>query len=199
METIDKNKKTALLTDEDIVELYWSRNESAISETDKKYGKYLYTIAYNIVHNGMDCEECVNDTYLGTWNRIPPTRPSALRIFLSKIVRDVAVDRYRKMNAEKRVPSEITVSLEELNDCMSFTSSAEEEFLVKQVGKALSEYLRELDRRKVCIFICRYYYADSISSIAKMFKVSESTVFRDLAEIRAGLKAKLLEMGYQYE
>ena len=115
---MEKHDKDAakVLADEDIVALYFDRNESAIDETDKKYGKYLYTIAYNIIHDSMDCEECLDDTYLSTWNRIPPTRPKILKVFLSKIMRDVAVDRYRKDSAKKRVPSELTVSLEECDE-----------------------------------------------------------------------------------
>ncbi len=198
---MEKHDKDAakVLADEDIVALYFDRNESAIDETDKKYGKYLYTIAYNIIHDSMDCEECLDDTYLSTWNRIPPTRPKILKVFLSKIMRDVAVDRYRKDSAKKRVPSELTVSLEEVSECFSFTSSAEEEFLVRQVSIVLNGYLRTLDKRKLCIFICRYYYADSVKDIAKMFRVSETTVFRDLAAVREGIKEKLSEMGYSYE
>ena len=198
---MEKHDKDAakVLADEDIVALYFDRNESAIDETDKKYGKYLYTIAYNIIHDNMDCEECLDDTYISTWNRIPPTRPKILKVFLSKIMRDVAVDRYRKDSAKKRVPSELTVSLEEISECFSFTSSAEEEFLVRQVSIVLNGYLRTLDKRKLCIFICRYYYADCVKDIAKMFRVSETTVFRDLAAVREGIKEKLLEMGYSYE
>ena len=198
---MEKHDKDAakVLADEDIGALYFDINESAIDETDKKYGKYLYTIAYNIIHDSMDCEECLDDTYISTWNRIPPTRPKILKVFLSKIMRDVAVDRYRKDSAKKRVPSELTVSLEEISECFSFTSSAEEEFLVRQVSIVLNGYLRTLDKRKLCIFICRYYYADSVKDIAKMFRVSETTVFRDLAAVREGIKEKLLEMGYSYE
>ena len=90
------------MPDGEIIELYWKREEAAISETDKKYGKYLYRIAYNIVHDELDCEECLNDTYLGTWNRIPPARPNVFQIFLSKIMRNIAVDRFRKNTAKKR-------------------------------------------------------------------------------------------------
>ena len=147
----------------------------------------------------MDCEECLNDTYLATWNKIPPTRPKLLKLFLSKISRDLAVDKYRKMSADKRVSSELTVSLEELDDCMQFSESAENEFVVRQIGCVLNNYLRTLDKRKVCVFICRYYYADSIAGIAKMFGTSERTILRDLASIRAGLTERLAEMGYQYE
>ena len=93
--------KSNLLTDDEIIDMYWERNENAINETDKKYGNYLFTIANNIVNDKMDCEECVNDTYLGTWNRIPPTRPNIFKVFLSKIVRNIAISKYRRNSAQK--------------------------------------------------------------------------------------------------
>lgn len=108
------------LSDEKIVELYWQREEKAIEETDKKYGKYLYTIAYNIVHDKLDSEECLNDTYLGTWNSIPPARPSALQIFVSKIARGVAVNKFKSKTAKKRIPSELVTSLSELDECIPY-------------------------------------------------------------------------------
>lgn len=196
-DTIKESAK--VLDDNDIIELYWCRDEDAITKTDQKYGKYLYTIAYNIVHDNMDSEECINDTYLATWNKIPPTRPKLFKLFLSKITRDLAVDKYRKMSADKRVSSELTVSLEELDDCLQFSESAEDEFIVRQISSVLNSYLRSLDKRKLCVFICRYYYADSIASIARMFGTSERTILRDLASIREGLKQRLAEMGYRYE
>ena len=88
------------LSDEKIIALYWERNESAIKATDEKYGTYLFTIAYNILRNDWDCEECINDTYLHTWNRIPPTKPNIFQVFLSKITRDLAVDKYRKSKVD---------------------------------------------------------------------------------------------------
>lgn len=198
MEKHEKNTP-CVLPDEDILNLYFDRNENAIGETDKKYRRYLYTIAYNIIHNNMDCEECLNDTYLSAWYKIPPTRPRIFKIFLSKITRDSAIDKYRKATAEKRIPSEMTVALEEIDECFSFTSSAEEEFMTKQIILFLNEYLRSLDKRKLSIFVCRYYYADSIKDISKMFGVSENTVFRILASVREGIRKKLSEMGYEYE
>ena len=102
-----KKRARTLLEDEEIIELYWARNERAISETDKKYKNYLYTIAYNILHDALDCEECLNDTYLGTWNTIPPTRPNVFQAFISKIMRNTAIGRYNKNTADKRVPSEM--------------------------------------------------------------------------------------------
>ena len=90
-----KTAKDAILSDEEIIDMYWERDENAIPETDKKYGNYLFTIANNIVKDRLDCEECVNDTYLGTWNKIPPERPNIFRVFLAKIVRYIAISRFR--------------------------------------------------------------------------------------------------------
>ena len=112
-----KTKKQHL-SDEEIIELYWKRNEDAIQQTDVKYGKYLFTIAYNIVHDRLDSEECLNDTYLGTWNKIPPERPLVFNVFLSRIMRNVAINRYKKNNAAKRVPQGLIVPLEELGDTL---------------------------------------------------------------------------------
>lgn len=182
-------------TDHEIVERYWARDERAIDMTDKKYGKYLFTIAYNIVKDTLDCEECLNDTYLQTWNRIPPTRPTVLQVFLSKIARNVAVDRYRYNTAQKRVPSEMLVSLEELDECMPGEMSVEEELAIAALSRAFNAYLTGLDDRGRLLFICRYYYADKISAIAKMLQAGERSVYRELAELREGLRAHLEKEG----
>jgi len=198
METITPQKSTEILEDNDIIELFWNKNEKAIPATDAKYGKYLYTIAYNIVHDKLDCDECLNDTYLGTWNRIPPVRPTAFQVFLSKIMRNIAVDKYRKNIANKRVPSELTVSLDELDDCIDYTFDIDEEIFAKELGSILSEFLRGIPKKSATMFICRYYYSDSIESIADMFKISKPTVFRTLAALRKQLAEKLAERGYTY-
>ena len=189
----------ALLDDEEIIELYWQRDERAISETANKYETFLFTIAYNIVHDRLDCEECVNDTYLGTWNRIPPSRPNVFQIFLAKIMRNIAVDRYRKNTAKKQIPSELTVSLQELDECISDTCSAAEEYEVKEIARILSEYLHEIDDKQEFVFFCRYYYSDSVVNIAKMLGVSRNTVFRELARMRQELKERLQKEGYYHE
>ena len=191
MEKNDLKKSKAQLSDEEIIELYWSRNEKAIEETDSKYGKYLFTIAYNIVHDKLDCEECVNDTYLGTWNRIPPTRPNAFQLFITKIMRNIAVDRFRKNSEKKRVPSEMTVSLRELDECIQPSDSVNEEYLLKETVRILNEYIKQLPEKSEFIFVCRYYYSDQISSIAKMIGKSEDAVYRELRQIREGLRLLL--------
>ena len=191
MEKNDLKKSKAQLSDDEIIELYWSRNEKAIEETDSKYGKYLFTIAYNIVHDKLDCEECVNDTYLGTWNRIPPTRPNAFQLFITKIMRNIAVDRFRKNSEKKRVPSEMTVSLRELDECIQPSDSVNEEYLLKETVRILNEYIKQLPEKSEFIFVCRYYYSDQISSIAKMIGKSEDAVYRELRQIREGLRLLL--------
>ena len=183
------------LPDDTIVELYWNRNEKAIAETDRKYGKYLFTIAYNIVHDSMDCEECLNDTYLGVWNKIPPTRPTIFQAFLSRIMRNIAINRYKHNTVDKKVPSELLISLEELDTCMVSDPSAQEEQVIRQLSDALNAYLDTLTEREEFVFVCRYYYADKITTIAKMLKISEKTVSRELAAIREGLRAHLEKEG----
>ena len=187
-----------LLADEAIIELYWNRNERAIMETDRKYKGYLYTIAHNILHDSMDCEECLNDTYLGTWNAIPPERPSIFQAFLSKIMRNTAVVRYKKNTASKRVPSEMSVSLAELGDSMPYSPSAEDEYLVSQVSRIVSNFLRSLPERNAFIFICRYYCSDRIADIASMLHISERSVYRELTTMREELKDILTKEGYYH-
>lgn len=198
MNTQKETKPGKELPDEAIIELYWQRNEQAIAETDRKYGKYLFTIAYNIVHDRLDCEECVNDTYLGTWNRIPPQRPNVFQVFLSRIMRNIAIDKFRKNTAKKQVPSEMLVSLDELEDCMP-TVTPEEEQRVTEISRVLNTFLRELNARSEFIFICRYYYSDSVAKIAKMLGLSDKTVYRELSQIRKQLKERLAKEGLYHE
>ena len=190
-------KENKFLSDKDIVDLYWDRDEKAIDETDKKYGKYLYTIAYNIIHSRLDCEECLNDTYLGTWNAIPPQKPASLQNFLSRITRNIAIDKYRERSASKRIPSELVESLDELSETLSYDGSLEEEAAVSAVAEELNKFLRELDERDQFIFVCRYYYCDTISDLSGMLGVSDRTVFRAISRMREELRERLKEGGIE--
>ena len=192
-----KNEQTENLPDDTIVNMYWDRNETAIKETDKKYGKYLYTISYNVLHDRLDCEECINDTYLTTWNRIPPTRPNMFQRFLSKITRDISVDKYRKTHTLRRIPSELVVSLDELDDCISCMIPENEAETVERISGVLNSYLREITERDRFIFVCRYYYSDTVAYIAKMTGVSDKTVYRELSRIRNGLRERLTKEGIE--
>ena len=199
MNSNDPKKNREALPDLQIVDLYWKRDEQAIDETDFKYRRYLYTIAKNVLQDHLDCEECLNDTYLGTWNAIPPERPSPLQVFLSKIMRNTALARYRKNTADKRVPSKMTVALEELEKYMPYndqTLSAEEEYYVYQLSRSLNDFLKSLPKKQCLIFICRYYCCDRISEIARLLGISERTVYRDLGDVKEKLKKHLEKEGY---
>ncbi|MBE6628764.1 MAG: sigma-70 family RNA polymerase sigma factor [Ruminococcaceae bacterium] len=199
MKNMEEKDTKDILSDDKIIELYWDRDERAISETDRKYGRYLYAIAYNIVHDHPDCEECLNDTYLGTWNKIPPERPTAFQSFLSKIMRNIAIDRFRKNTAQKRIPSEMTVSLGELDDCIAYDSDLEEDRLVRELAVMLNDFLSGLPKRRQFVFVCRYYYSDSVTKIAEMLGLSEKTIRRDITAMKSDLKAFLEKGGYSYE
>lgn len=199
MKKENENVKNECLSDTEIIDLYWARNERAIEETDKKYKQYLYAIAYNIVHDDLDCEECLNDTYLGTWNSIPPARPSVFQLFLSKIMRNTAIDKYRRNTKKKNIPSELLVSIDELEDSMDFDSGVEEDLLVENLRRVLNKFLREQNERATTAFICRYYYADKIEDIAEILGVHKRTVLRELARMREELRESLKKEGYDYE
>lgn len=194
---MNKPNKDKHLSDEDIIELYWNRDERAIEETDLKYRRYLYAIAYNIVHDDPDCEECLNDTYLGVWNRIPPTRPNVFSAFIGKIMRNIAIDKYRSRMAHKRQVDEIDGALEEFGAETVGDSSIDDAIRVREVARILSSYLRDQSKRREFVFVCRYYYCDKVSDIAKMLGVSEATVYRELTELRRGLLERLEEEGYE--
>ena len=192
----DKPKDSQILEDGEIVKLYWDRQERAISATDEKYGRYLFTIAVNILRDEYDSEDAVRDTYVKTWNRIPPTKPNILPAFLSKITRDEALDRYRAKNADKRVPSELVTSLEELDECFGARDEVENTVLIREVARIVNDFVSKLSERSEFIFVCRYYYSDKIALISDMAGVSEATVLRELAAIRKGLRACLEKEGY---
>lgn len=188
-----------VLSDQEIVSLYWQREERAIRETDQKYGKYLYTIAYNILRDVLDTEESLNDTYLGAWNSMPPNKPNLLHVFLSKITRNISIGRVRKRTAEKRIPPELILSLEELDEGMCFEMGEDEKYLIRQLSTVLNDYLSTLSDRRIFIFVCRYYYSDTVESIAKMLGLSINTISRELSAIRRGLKESLAKEGYTHE
>ena len=184
------------LDDTAIIALYWERNEKAIEETDIKYKKYLLSVAYNILHDTMDCEECLNDTYIGAWNAIPPSRPGHLRAFLTTILRRISINRYHANAKKSTVPSEMTVALSEIEAFTGDGSSVQEAFDAHRLGGIISQYLRSLTPRRRYIFMSRYYVADTVDRIAKDLRVSRSTVNKELASIRADLKERLEREGY---
>lgn len=184
------------MDDDKIVELYWGRNEKAIEETDFKYKKYLFSIAYNVVYDRLDCEECLNDTYLGAWNAIPPTKPSVLKAFLTTITRRIAIKRYHSNLKQSVIPSEMTVSLSELEDFVAGDGDVDSEFDAERLGRVISDFVRSLSERRQFIFMSRYYVADPIDTIASDLSLSRSMINKELAAIRSALKEKLESEGY---
>ena len=184
------------ISDEKIIELYWSRDEKAIEETDFKYKKYLFSIAYNIVHDRLHAEECLNDTYLGAWNAMPPSRPNVLKAFLTTIMRRMAINRYHSNLRKTVIPSEMTVSLSELEDFVAGDEDVGAEFDAERLGHIISDFVRSLSERRQFIFMSRYYVADSIDTIASDLSLSRSMVNKELAAIRTALKETLESKGY---
>ena len=183
------------MEDLEIVELYWQRNEEAIKETSKKYGNYCYTIANNILYNNEDAQECVNDTYLGAWNAIPPHHPNVLSTFLGKITRRLSLNKWREKNAIKRGNGEAALSFDELEECIPSNSSIKEELALKELSEAINTFLETLkvDERKV--FVCRYFYFESIDEIAFRFSFTPSKVKMMLKRTRDKLKDYLVKKG----
>ena len=196
MELQSKQTARTPMDDDKIVELYWERDEKAIEETDFKYKKYLFCIAYNIVHDRLDCEECLNDTYLGAWNAMPPSRPKVLKAFLVTITRRSAIKRHYSNMRKRKIPSEMTVSLSELEDFVAGDGDAATDFDAARLGRVISDFVRSITERRQFIFMSRYYVADSIDTIASDLSLSRSMVNKELAAIRNALKEKLESEGY---
>ncbi len=180
-----------IIADEQIIELYWRREEKAIQETDKKYGQFLFRIAYNILHERLDCEECQNDTYLGVWNAIPPTRPTVFPAFITQIMRRIAINRYKEKASKKRIPSELTISMEDVNGTLHGDDSVAVKYEMAEVGKIINNYVRELSDRQRYIFIDRFYLAESVETIATDLSISVPTVYREIDKIKHSLKLYL--------
>ena len=187
-------RKTAqpVVNDDQIIDMYWQRDPNAIQETDQKYGQLLQSVAYNILYDNLDCEECRNDTYLRIWNTIPSTRPTAFFAFIVQIARRIAIDRYREKSSQKRIPSQLTISMEDLENSVSSGLTVEEAYEAKELGKMINEYVRTLSERQRYIFFDRYYLAEPVEKTASDLSVSVQTVYREIEKIKQGLK-KFLE------
>lgn len=183
------------MEDTQIIAAYFERDETAIQYTHQKYGKYCFQIAYRILLNREDSEECVNDTYLKTWQVIPPQKPNYLQMFLAKITRNEAFDRYRKNKALKRGGTEMELVLDELSECIG-KSTTEEFIRHKQLSESIHQFLSQLPKRERNVFIRRYFYVESTEEIAEMYNLKPSHVYVLLSRTRNKLKEHLLKEGY---
>ena len=182
-----------------IVEMFWNRNEDALRETEAKYGAYCHSIAYSILSNRADSEECVNDTFLRAWDSIPPHRPSMLRGFLGKLTRNLALDRYRKYSAEKRAGLRVTLVLDELKEGLAIRDSSEKVVEAIVVGDLLNRFLATLPKDTKNVFMRRYWFFSSVSEIAHDLSVSKSSVKMTLMRTRKKLREFLESEGFSYE
>ena len=183
------------MEDKQILELYLRRDERAINETAEKYGNYCFSIANQILNNYEDAEETVSDAYVGAWRSIPPHRPGHLGTYLGKITRRLAIKRWRANRTLKRGGGEIPLVLEELAGCIPADSDPEREMEMAELSRALNRFVGQLPNTERCVFVCRYWYLDSIEMIGKRYGFSQSKVKSMLSRTRKKLQTYLEKEG----
>lgn len=182
------------MEDQAIITLFYDRSEQAISELSNKYGRLCCKIAGNILHNALDTEECVNDTYLSVWNSVPPQQPNPLMTYVCSITRNLALKKYHAGTAAKR-NSHYDVALEELEECLSVPETVESAFSAMELAELLNRFLGALDQENRVMFLRRYWYADSISAIAARLHMSDNQVSVRLHRTRKKLQVYLRREG----
>lgn len=184
------------MRDEEITDLYFERNENAIAETEKKYKNYCLSVAENILENKEDAEECFNSALFALWNSVPPEKPRNLKLFLAKIIRNAAINRYKEKNAEKRGGGRTQAVLEELSECVAAAESAEELFDAKELEKSINRFLKNLPEKERNIFIRRYFFMENLGEIAERYGISENSAAVILCRVRKKLKKYLKREGF---
>lgn len=183
------------MKDTDILDLYWERNEQAIMETQHSYGRYCHSIAFHILHDREDSDECVNDTWLRAWYAIPPKRPERLAIFLGTITRNLSFDKWKRKNALKRGNGDMEVALDELMECVPAGHDTEEAVEVAELERMINSFLHTLPEKECSVFLRRYWYVEEYSEIARRFGMNLNTVKSSLFRTRGKLKAYLEQEG----
>lgn len=183
------------MEDSKIVSLYWARSEAAISETSSKYGRYCFSIAHNILTDAQDADECVNDTYLAAWNSMPPHRPSILSTFLGKLTRRISIDRFRIRGAAKRGGGEMTLVLDELDECLPSRDDTERTVELRELTRAIDGFLSALQETERTVFVCRYWFLVSVEEISERFGFSRSKTKTMLYRTRGKLREYLTKEG----
>lgn len=184
------------MTDEEIISLYFERNETAIDITRINYEGYCMTVARNILTSHEDCEECVSDTWFCAWNAIPPKKPLALRIFLGKITRNLSINKYKSNVAIKRGGGETALAVEELEESIPASSTVEVEIDKKELTRAINSFLKSVSDRERDIFIRRYWYVDDIKTISQRWNTSSTNTKMILMRTRKKLKQYLEREGF---
>ncbi len=183
------------MEDSRIVALYWARDERAIVETKTKYGRYCYAIAYNILSSHEEAEESEYDTYMDAWNSMPPHRPDFLSAFLAKITRRISLDRLRRNTAAKRGGGQVTLSLDELSECIPDDRRLDDSLQAAALSKYIDTFLRTLPQEERNIFLYRYWYLDSVAEIARRFACTQGRVKTMLYRTRRKLRSYLEKEG----
>ncbi len=183
------------MKDNEIIDLYWNRDEAAITVTADTYGNYCYSIAYNILYNNEDAEECVNDTWLNAWKSIPPQRPNRLSTYLGKITRNLSLNRYKLLTAKKRGMGQVELALSELEGCVPAQTDMEQMTDEMVLVSAIEAFLRAQPRTERNIFVGRYWYLYPIRDLAAAYRMSESKVASLLYRMRNKLKLHLEKEG----
>lgn len=183
------------MTDGEIVKLFWKRNENALELTRTKYGSYCRSIAFNILRNGEDAEECVNDSLLNAWNSIPPNKPRNLRTYMGKLVRNVSINRFEHYSAKKRGGTQTELVLSELECCLPDDSTVAQSVDAEMINECINTFLKKQPKQKRIIFVRRYWYLSSIKEIANEFSMTESKVTSALFRMRKELKEILEKEG----
>lgn len=189
-------KKKRLMEDSRIIDLFWKRDETAITETEAVYGRYCRKIAFNILGVEEDVQECLNDTWLGAWNSIPPARPACLSAFLGKITRNLAISRYRAGHALKRTGDRLSESLDELGEfAVASANNVEEAVDRSALESAINRFLDSVSEKQRKLFVRRYFYMDSVAEIAQMYGLGQSDVKVTLLRMRRALQKVLEDEG----
>lgn len=184
------------MEDREIIGLFFSREEAAIDHTKEKYGSYCAAIAGNILGDHQDVEEILSDTWLRAWNTIPPKRPEHLKLYLARIARNLAFDRFRADRRDKRGGGEMTLALEELKECLPAPGNPEEQLAARELQASINSFLRTLAPRDRDIFLLRYFSVESTNHIAQTFRLSEAGIRTVLSRTRRKLKDHLEKEGY---
>ncbi len=181
------------MEDDQIIELFFQRNQQGIAETQRKYGNYLQTITYRVLGSNEDAEECVNDALHQVWNRIPPERPSVFRMFLAKFARNCAINRYKALHAAKRGGGEAALALEELGECIAGNSDPEQSVLSEELSGSIHGFVRALPAKEGDIFLRRYFFTETVQEIAKKYGISPNNVSVVLNRVRKKLREHLMK------
>lgn len=184
------------MEDEEILDLYFARDEQAVAETDRKYGGYCFTLANSILNNPEDAEETVSDTYMKVWKVIPPKRPNIFKMFLARITRNLSFSRWRGYTAAKRGGGEMALVLEELDGCIAAPGGVEDRMNAKELASSIRAFLNTLPTREQDIFLRRYFFVEEVDVIAKRYGMKPSTVQRTLSRTRDKLRKYLIQEGY---